>query len=176
MLALCARNDLAGSSFAFQSFEDQWRNDGDTLIRTLVSVRLIDCAPCAIPVAYDASTVSLRSLAVQVDAPLSDVLDLAREGELRKLMMRTDFHSWDSYKPSDSPTARQTRRTRSGRQALITMLGMDGLPVQQVSLGRRYNQLTDMRYAPTPTTTPHAQKQLTDLMAPPPLVGGDQWD
>lgn len=58
------------------------------LVHQLISVRLIDTAPCAVP-AYEASTVSLRSLAAQVDAPLGDVLDLARIGELRKLLTRT---------------------------------------------------------------------------------------
>jgi HK97 family phage prohead protease len=143
VLELVSRRDYAGSSFAFNCDSDEWRSNGSILLRHLVSVRLIDVSPCAIP-AYEAATVSLRSLAAQVDAPLDDVLELARAGQLPKLLSRSDI---DGGRPkSMTPQRRQLEamRPKSGRQALLETMALRWpAPPQQTRLRK---QLTDTRY------------------------------
>jgi uncharacterized protein len=58
-------------------------------LRTLVSGRLIDVAPVAVP-AYRSTTVALRSLARFVGVTVEDVVNYAARDELRKLFVRTD--------------------------------------------------------------------------------------
>ena len=79
-------------------------------IRHLIEVRLQDVSCVGIP-AYDAATLSLRSLAAQVSAPLSDVLDLARDNRLCTLLSRTDNRDHRKVKNY------QSLRTRSGAEA-----------------------------------------------------------
>jgi phage head maturation protease len=45
ILALVRRGDYAGSSFAFNVFEGELRNNGRMLLRHWISVRLIDVPP-----------------------------------------------------------------------------------------------------------------------------------
>lgn len=95
---LAERGDLPGSSFSFQAFQDDWRlGDGGLPERHLVSGRLIDVAPTAVP-AYPDATIGLRSLepayrslSAYANAPLEDVTALASRGELRSLLTRTDL-------------------------------------------------------------------------------------
>lgn len=90
ILELVSRGDIGNSSFAFQTFEDDWAvSEQNFPMRTLVSVRLIDVAPVPVP-AYTDTTVAMRSLAKHKDVPVDDVLKLRAEQELRKLFMRTD--------------------------------------------------------------------------------------
>jgi HK97 family phage prohead protease len=145
VLALVRRGDYAGSSFAFRCFEDEWRNNGRTLVRHLISVRLVDVSPVAIP-AYESATVSLRSLAAQVDAPLADVLDLARDDQLYKLLTRTDAMNPRRY--NQSSEAREVGK-RSGKQALVEILGM--------------------RYPQAPRTVADARAELTRMRYPKPF-------
>jgi HK97 family phage prohead protease len=151
VIALVSRNDYGGSSFAFTAIgpeADEWRHNGSVLVRHLLSVKLIDVSPCGIP-AYEAATVSLRSLAAQVDAPLDDVLELARAGQLPKLLSRSDI---DGGQPkSVTPQQRQIEamRPKSGRQALLETMALRWpAPPQQTRLRQ---QLTDMRYPPYQT-------------------------
>lgn len=161
VLALVGRGDYAGSSFAFNVDSDEWRSNGSILSRHLISVRLIDVSPCAIP-AYESATVSLRSLAAQVDAPLDDVLELARGNQLFKLLTRTDNRAQQS-KPKPGPLSpAQARKQltdlrypeppkpgKSGRAALLETLAMRWpQPPQQTRLRK---QLTDARYGPYQT-------------------------
>jgi uncharacterized protein len=62
LLELLRRRDIAHSSFAFsvRPGGDNWRREGQSLIRELRSVQLIDVAPVARP-AYPATDVALRS-------------------------------------------------------------------------------------------------------------------
>jgi len=87
---LTQREDLRHSSFAFQCYEEDWtKGDGGYPVRQLISGRLIDVAPVNTP-AYPDATVGLRSLARFVDAPLEDVVAVAKQNELRKFFVRTD--------------------------------------------------------------------------------------
>ncbi|PND54432.1 hypothetical protein CRM90_27930 [Mycobacterium sp. ENV421] len=90
---LAERGDLPGSSFSFQTYQDEWRLGGGGIAeRHLVAGRLIDVAPVAVPAYPDATLeVSYRSLAAFVDADVDDVVALAAQGELRSLLARTDL-------------------------------------------------------------------------------------
>jgi HK97 family phage prohead protease len=81
---LAERGDLPGSSFSFQSYQDDWRlGDGGYPERHLVSGRLIDVAPTAVP-AYPDSTVRVayRSLATRFDVDPDEVEQYAQSGRL----------------------------------------------------------------------------------------------
>lgn len=105
---LVERGDVAKSSFAFITYEDDWSmSDQEFPLRTLVSGKLVDVAPVNIP-AYDDTSVGLNSLARKFDAPLEEVRRLAGGNDLRKFFKRTD----------GSPVA-----PRSGAAALTFLLG-----------------------------------------------------
>jgi uncharacterized protein len=64
------RGDLDGVSFGFVTNEDSWTSDGEgDVIRTLISVRLLEVSPCSFP-AYPASSVSIRSCPSELRAQL----------------------------------------------------------------------------------------------------------
>jgi HK97 family phage prohead protease len=86
---LVQRGDVANSSFAFECWSDSWSHEGGTPLRTLLSCRLVDVASVTTP-AYEDSTVGLRSLARFVDAPFDDVVERARQDQLRSFFIRTD--------------------------------------------------------------------------------------
>lgn len=111
---LVSRGDVRQSSFAFIALEDDWGvSDQGFPLRTLVSGRLIDVAPVNSP-AYIDTSVGLRSLARHVDAPLDEVLQLARRNDLQKLLTRSDIPS--------------RRRRRSARHALGRALELSCKP------------------------------------------------
>jgi hypothetical protein len=148
---LVERRDVSGSSFAFECWQDDW-GYSDGVVRTLLSARLRDVSP-VVNAAYPDATVSLRSLARQMGAPIDDVLRYSEAGELVKFFRRSDRSSrpmsarqrqlevmarrWTTPQPSAPVSARQrqlevmARRwttpqpsgTRSGRQALVELLG-----------------------------------------------------
>ncbi len=90
VLELVQRGDVQKSSFAFQTFDDDWSaTDQGFPKRTLLSVRLVDVAPVNVP-AYPDTSAGLRSLARKFDASYDEVRDLAQREELRKLFVRTD--------------------------------------------------------------------------------------
>jgi Escherichia/Staphylococcus phage prohead protease len=93
ILELVERGDVQHSSFAFRvpAGGDEWSTTRDTNypLRTLHEVQLVDVAPVLDP-AYPDSTAGLRSLAAAMDAPLSDVAELAAADELRRFFVRTD--------------------------------------------------------------------------------------
>lgn len=110
---MAERRDLAHSSFAFQTYEDEWRTgDGGFPRRILLSARLIDVAPVTSP-AYPDATVGLRSLARFVGAPYEDVVQRARTDELRSFFVRTDNQGQPAPK----------KPATSGRSALMDILG-----------------------------------------------------
>lgn len=89
-----SRGDVPGSSFEFQVFQDDWRpSDGGQPLRHLISGKLIDVGPTAVP-AYLDSTVDRRSgwvsLANHLDAPYDDVVRYAQQDDLRRFFIRTD--------------------------------------------------------------------------------------
>ena len=95
---LTERGDIANSSFAFQSYEDDWsKDDSGYPLRMVLSARLIEVAPVTNPAYPDATvgvrslaTPALRSLARHMDAPIADVVDRAQRDELRSFFNRTD--------------------------------------------------------------------------------------
>jgi HK97 family phage prohead protease len=80
---------IKGSSMGFQCYQDEFRRDGATIVRHLVSIRLGHVAPTAQP-AYPSTVTAVRSLARQIGEDPADVESLAAQGELRSLFMRTD--------------------------------------------------------------------------------------
>lgn len=90
VLEMAARGDLVHSSFAFQTWDEDWlKGDSGYPVRMLLSCRLIDTAPVTSP-AYPDATCALRSFARFVDAPYEDVVDRAAKDELRGFWQRTD--------------------------------------------------------------------------------------
>ena len=59
------RGDLDSTSFGFVAIEDKWAVSGENVIRTLLSVELLECSPCSFP-AYPASAVSVRSCPAEI--------------------------------------------------------------------------------------------------------------
>lgn len=107
---LVQRGDVAQSSFAFVTYEDDWSaTDQGFPMRTLISGGLRDVAPVNTP-AYDDTTVGMRamtepatvggaligpapaleSLARKFEADIEEVRALAVEDDLRKFFARTD--------------------------------------------------------------------------------------
>jgi HK97 family phage prohead protease len=54
------RGDLDSTSFGFAVIEDKWTATADEVLRTLVSVELLEVSPCSFP-AYPDASVSIRS-------------------------------------------------------------------------------------------------------------------
>jgi HK97 family phage prohead protease len=108
---LVQRGDVARSSFAFRVIgedgEEWGLTDQNFPKRTLLSVDLADVAPVNAPAYLDTST-AIRSLARHVHAPVEDVQELAKEGELRKFFLRTDGTS--------------VKKTLSGAEARLLLM------------------------------------------------------
>ncbi|HYS28799.1 MAG TPA: HK97 family phage prohead protease [Candidatus Limnocylindria bacterium] len=92
VLELVQRGDVSKSSFAFDKAESEWAlTDQGFPMRTLMTGRLIDVAPCHAGIAaYPDTTVGLRSLAEHFSADLEEVRTLAAQNELRRFFVRTD--------------------------------------------------------------------------------------
>lgn len=132
VLELVTRGDISSSSFAFECWDDSWGYEDGVALRTLLSVRLLDVAPVTRP-AYADATVSLRSLARHMDAPIAEVIDLSNRHELRKLFVRTDVSPVETR---TSPTLTERRLAlikkrypggrppggKDGREALLETL------------------------------------------------------
>lgn len=58
---LIKRGDISGCSFAFQVITDEWTRSGDTPLRTIKDLNLMDVSIVTYP-AYDDTTVSARAL------------------------------------------------------------------------------------------------------------------
>jgi HK97 family phage prohead protease len=83
---LVQRGDVAESSFAFYTFEDDWAMTDDGFpVRTLLSGQLVDVAPVNDPAYLDTST-GLRSLAEKAGAELAEVRAAAEAGELKRFL------------------------------------------------------------------------------------------
>jgi uncharacterized protein len=162
-LALVRRGDLAGSSFAFTCYDDRWSQQEGILLRHLVSIKLLDVSACGIP-AYDSSSVSLRSLAKQMDAPLADIEALAGERQLAKLFTRSD-NRLPETNPRKTPVI-------SVKQRMLELYRLPKLgPLQRVSTtltpSSMRAQLTRMRYPKPRQTTPQRIAELTHMARPP---------
>ena len=62
-LELVGRGDIRGASFGFKTLKDAWSRDGNTTLRTLLDIELVEISLTAIPV-YTATDVAIaqRSL------------------------------------------------------------------------------------------------------------------
>lgn len=125
---LVARGDVAHSSFAFITFEDDWTLNGQGVpLRTLISGRAIDVAPVDQPAYLDTST-GLRSLAEKRELELEEVRALASAGDLAKIIPTTpvviDLGSRSSEKPGQAkatpaPSVQLLRRQLEMKQKAI---------------------------------------------------------
>lgn len=87
---LVERGDVRQSSFAFQTFEDDWSTTEQGFPqRSLISGKLLDVAPVVSP-AYLDTTAGLRSLASKVGADFEEVRSMSADNALRKFFERTD--------------------------------------------------------------------------------------
>lgn len=76
------RGDIAHSSFAFFTVEDDWSTVEDgTPLRTLVAIRLVDVAPVVTP-AYLDTDVAVRSLASRLNVDPSEIPALRERNEI----------------------------------------------------------------------------------------------
>lgn len=94
IVELVGRNDVRRSSFAWdaRTTEDDWTmSEFGSPMRTLLSGRMVDVAPCNSAIAaYVDATVGLRSLATKMQADFEEVRTLAEQNELRRFFIRTD--------------------------------------------------------------------------------------
>jgi HK97 family phage prohead protease len=76
LLALLKRRDVKGASFVFRVRPggDSWRREGETMVRELRSVKLVEVSPVSIP-AYPATEAAARSMS---DAKLEAMGCVAR--------------------------------------------------------------------------------------------------
>lgn len=87
---LIGRGDVRRSSFAFQTFADDWATtDQGFPLRTLLSGQLIDVAPVNTP-AYPDTSSGLRSLARKLDVDVKEIEAAVKADELRKFFTRSD--------------------------------------------------------------------------------------
>jgi HK97 family phage prohead protease len=83
---LVQRGDVAESSFAFRTLDDDWSMTEDGFpVRTLLSGQLVDVAPVNDPAYLDTST-GLRSLAERAGAELEEVRAAAQAGDLKPFL------------------------------------------------------------------------------------------
>jgi len=94
IIELVTRGDVRRSSFAWDgtTTEDDWgMTEQGFPLRTLMSGRLVDVAPCNTAIAaYPDATAGLRSLAEKMHASFEEVRTLAEQDGLRKFFIRTD--------------------------------------------------------------------------------------
>lgn len=69
-----SRGDLSGCSFGFQCVADEWKQQGDQVIRTLLDVDLFEVSPCSMP-AYQATSVNTRSMPAEIRSLLESRAD-----------------------------------------------------------------------------------------------------
>jgi HK97 family phage prohead protease len=87
---LVDRGDVAGSSFSFNCFEDDWDYRDGVTQRTLLSGKLLDVGPTSTPAYASSSVAVLRSLSAYVNADLDEVTADYRNGTLARYFTRTD--------------------------------------------------------------------------------------
>jgi hypothetical protein len=141
---------------------DRWEDNGGILLRHLIEVKLLDVSPVGLG-AYEAASVSLRSLAAQVDGSLSDIEDLARSQQLTRLFTRSD----NRLPPTDVDRLR--RKGRTAKQALVELYRTPkhgALQPHTLSPAEARAQLTRMRMPQPRKTLAERQAELTRLAPP----------
>lgn len=83
LAVMLERGDVAHSSFAFFTVEDEWGTSEEGFpLRSLVAIRLVDVAPVNTPAYLDTSA-AVRSLAARLGVDPTEVPDLAARDEIR---------------------------------------------------------------------------------------------
>jgi HK97 family phage prohead protease len=92
VMELVERGDVSKSSFTFDQAQSEWGlSDQGYPMRTLVTGRLIDVAPCHAGIAaYKDTSVGLRSLAEHFNADFEEVRTLAAQNELKRFFIKTE--------------------------------------------------------------------------------------
>jgi uncharacterized protein len=165
------RGDIRTSSMAFTlvpGVDDTWEPRDGLPLRTLSGGTILDVAPVAIA-AYAETSCALRSLAHFAEADYEDVKKAARDGELRKFVIRTDGAPPVPPAPGSEPAPEPVAaKTTWGRQALIKTLAakpngpdrlLDTLAAQQFTGAERLAQTTVEGQLAT------AQAELTEARA-----------
>jgi hypothetical protein len=138
------------SSMGFIAMSDEFRHQGSTVVRHLMSIRLMECSPVAQPGYFDTSA-AVRSLAAQVDEDPQDVEALAAQGELRTLFQRTDLQVSAPVSVPPTPLAVAQRSEPSPemmrRENSLTRrkLDMDGPRTLSNEMARAQLDLTKKR-------------------------------
>jgi phage head maturation protease len=102
-LAMVDSGEAPFSSWGMMVFEDDFKWDSGVMVRHLISGLLTDVTVTSQP-AYPSTEAVCRSLASQFGEDECDVIDLAKQGELRRLFVRTD---------SPAPAPAMVAETRS---------------------------------------------------------------
>ncbi|OSC30701.1 hypothetical protein B8W69_06600 [Mycobacterium vulneris] len=128
-----ARGDVHSSSIAFQAYQDEWRRGTNGYPeRHLLSARLDHIAPTSMP-AYPDATVSLRSLAAEMEADLDEVVRDAVNNNLNRYFVRSDqmVSAPTTVEPGTSPAPAlvETRNAQSDPALVAAM---------QANRARRY--------------------------------------
>jgi uncharacterized protein len=144
------------SSMGFQAFQDEFRRDGSILVRHLVSIRLTEVSPTAQP-AYADTTTAIRSLANQVGEDPEDVLELARQGELRTLFsdrhpVMVDVGAGATEHRSDEAALRELEALRKLNEERAKRYGLDSTVDPLLDLYARRNRNRARREAPVSET------------------------
>jgi HK97 family phage prohead protease len=63
-LELVGRGDIRGASFGFKTLKDTWSRDGDTTVRTLLDMEILEISLTALPV-YTATDVAIAQRSLQ---------------------------------------------------------------------------------------------------------------
>lgn len=117
---LLGRGDIKGSSIGFRAIPSQveWSVGADGLALRTVREAHLGLIDLTVSPAYDDSTAEmvLRSFAVEVDAPIDQVLAAAAAGDLRSLI---DAHTGDDDPDDDETEGRTTSTFRPPMTSLL---------------------------------------------------------
>ena len=82
------RGDLDGSSFTFQTIQDQWNWETSPPQRRLLEVALSDVGPVVFPAYPDATAASraLEPIAKRIGRPVDELVDAMARGEIRSML------------------------------------------------------------------------------------------
>ncbi len=154
---LVSRGDVAGSSFSFNCYEDDFDFVNGETHRTLVGGKLIDVGPTCQPAYEDSSVTVLRSLASHVGAEYEEVRSLAAAGELRSLFIRTDIQV--AAPPTIEPAGVTTMNVAEARKQL------DSMRPKRITNKQRTLELLRIRgeWQRPPLTTAQARAELAEV-------------
>jgi HK97 family phage prohead protease len=114
-LAKVQRGDWDGSSFCFETVQEQWDWDATPARRRLLEIKLIEMGPVAFP-AYPDSTSTARAalakIAKKVGQPVERMVEALRSGEIRSLVDRNQedaVKTWEAIALADEEERAEER-------------------------------------------------------------------